>query len=218
MLGQSVRLHSSGRTDAGVHALGMVAVFKTEKELPVRAFSDGLNCLLPSDIAVRDAAEVPLSFNPRADAVSKHYRYTIYNGKRRSPLTRLTSWHLRGVLDMESMQQLPPILSASMILLPSALPIALQKPPSGDCFMSRLSKSATLSLLMCMAPGFSKIWCELLPERWWQWDGGNCTQALFPCCLPKETGLHPASLPRRRDFVSSKSFIEFLEISRKNFS
>ncbi|GAB7028046.1 tRNA pseudouridine(38-40) synthase TruA [Geotalea toluenoxydans] len=105
MLGQSVRLHSSGRTDAGVHALGMVAVFKTEKELPVRAFSDGLNCLLPSDIAVRDAAEVPLSFNPRADAVSKHYRYTIYNGKRRSPLTRLTSWHLRGVLDMESMQQ-----------------------------------------------------------------------------------------------------------------
>lgn len=105
MLGQSVRLHSSGRTDAGVHALGMVAAFKTVKDLPVRAYCDGLNCLLPPDIAIRDAAEVPLSFNPRADAVSKHYRYTIYNGKRRSPLTRLTSWHLRGILDVQSMQE-----------------------------------------------------------------------------------------------------------------
>ncbi|ACM21986.1 tRNA pseudouridine38/39/40 synthase [Geotalea daltonii FRC-32] len=104
MLGQSVRLQSSGRTDAGVHALGMVAVFKTQKDLPVRAFSDGLNCLLPPDIAIRDASEVPLSFNPRADAISKHYRYTIYNSKRRSPLTRLNSWHLRGILNMELMQ------------------------------------------------------------------------------------------------------------------
>ncbi|WP_243369628.1 tRNA pseudouridine(38-40) synthase TruA [Geotalea sp. SG265] len=105
MLGQAVRLHSSGRTDAGVHALGMVASFKTAKELPLRAYSDGLNCLLPPDIAIREAAEVPLSFNPRADAIGKHYRYTIYNAKRRSPLMRLTSWHLRGELDVGQMRE-----------------------------------------------------------------------------------------------------------------
>jgi tRNA pseudouridine38-40 synthase len=105
MLGQAVRLHSSGRTDAGVHALGMVAAFKTVKELPLQAYTDGLNCLLPPDIAIREATEVPLSFNPRADAIGKHYRYTIYNAKRRSPLMRLTSWHLKGALDVEQMRQ-----------------------------------------------------------------------------------------------------------------
>jgi tRNA pseudouridine38-40 synthase len=103
--GQAVRLHSSGRTDAGVHALGMVAAFKTMKELPVRAYADGLNALLPPDVAVKVAEEVPVSFNPRADAVSKHYRYTIFNGHRRSPLLRLTSWHLRGRLDVGLMQE-----------------------------------------------------------------------------------------------------------------
>lgn len=105
MLGQAVRLHSSGRTDAGVHAVGMVAAFKTHKELPVRAYSDGLNALLPPDIAIRNAEEVPLSFNPRADAIGKLYRYTIFNGQRRSPLRRLTSWHLRGRLDLTLMQE-----------------------------------------------------------------------------------------------------------------
>lgn len=104
MLGEPVKLHSSGRTDAGVHALGMVAAFKTGKLLPLRAFSDGLNALLPNDISIKDAMEAPLSFNPRADAKRKHYRYTIYNAVRRSPLARLSSWHLRGALDIERMQ------------------------------------------------------------------------------------------------------------------
>ena len=104
MLGEFVRVYSSGRTDAGVHALGMVAAFRTEKQLPLRAFSDGLNSLLPNDIAIKDAVEAPLAFNPRADAKSKHYRYTIYNGGRRSPLARHRSWHLRGALDLERMQ------------------------------------------------------------------------------------------------------------------
>ncbi len=104
MLGEPARLYSSGRTDAGVHALGMVAAFKTTKLLPLSAFSDGLNSLLPSDIAIKDAIEAPLVFNPRADAKGKHYRYTIHNAARRSPLARLASWHLRGALDVERMQ------------------------------------------------------------------------------------------------------------------
>lgn len=104
MLGAPVRLNSSGRTDAGVHALGMVAAFKTVKDIPLRAFSDGLNCLLPADIAIKAAFEVSPDFNPRADAIAKHYRYTIYNALRRSPLMRLNSWHLRDQLDLERMR------------------------------------------------------------------------------------------------------------------
>ena len=105
MLGEPAKLRSSGRTDAGVHARGMVACFNTEKGLPLRAFREGLNTLLPNDIAVRDACEVPLHFNPRSHAHSKHYRYTILLDDLRSPLTRHTAWRLPGRLDLAAMRE-----------------------------------------------------------------------------------------------------------------
>ena len=105
ILGAPVRLYSSGRTDAGVHAEGMVAVFKTDREIPLTAFSDGLNSHLPADIAVRDAEEASPEFDPRRDAKGKHYRYTILNTPRRSPLCRLYSWHLKGSLDIAAMRK-----------------------------------------------------------------------------------------------------------------
>ena len=104
LLGEPTRLRSSGRTDAGVHARGMVACFNTEKRLPLRAFREGLNSQLPSDVAVRDACEVPLSFNPRFDAQAKHYRYTILLDDLRSPLARHTAWRLSGGLDLKAMR------------------------------------------------------------------------------------------------------------------
>lgn len=105
LLGGPVRLHSSGRTDAGVHALGMVAAFRTEKTLPLRAFTDGLNSLLPRDIAIRGGEEMPAAFHPRFDAVGKHYRYTIFTGRYRSPLQRLYAWHLHRPLDIAAMRR-----------------------------------------------------------------------------------------------------------------
>jgi tRNA pseudouridine38-40 synthase len=105
LLGEPAKLRSSGRTDAGVHARGMVACFNTEKGLPLRAFREGLNSMLPADIAVRDACEVPLPFNPRADALAKHYRYTILLDNLRSPLARHTAWRLQGRLDLDAMRE-----------------------------------------------------------------------------------------------------------------
>ncbi|WP_129128358.1 tRNA pseudouridine(38-40) synthase TruA [Geomonas oryzae] len=104
MLGERTTLHASGRTDAGVHARGMVACFKTERTMPLRAFREGLNSLLPSDIAVREAAEVPLDFHPRFDAQAKHYRYTMLLDDLRSPLARHTAWRVKGKLDVEAMR------------------------------------------------------------------------------------------------------------------
>lgn len=103
MLKAPVRIRSSGRTDAGVHARGMVAAFSADTEIPVRAFSDGLNALLPPDVAVVEAHEVRPGFNPRFDAIGKHYRYTIHRGVRRSPLCRHYTWHVRGELDLAAM-------------------------------------------------------------------------------------------------------------------
>jgi tRNA pseudouridine38-40 synthase len=105
ILKESVRINSSGRTDSGVHARGMVASFRTDKLIPLKAFSDGLNSILPTDIAVREAAEMSPDFHPRIDALGKHYRYTILNSARRSPLKRFMSWQVRGELDMEAMRK-----------------------------------------------------------------------------------------------------------------
>lgn len=105
MLKEPVRLHSSGRTDAGVHAVGMPASFTTTKTVPLKAFTAGLNGLLPPDVAVRGAREVPLEFHPRREATSKHYRYTLHVSPNRAPLSRLYSWHLRGPLNIDAMRE-----------------------------------------------------------------------------------------------------------------
>ena len=104
ILGEPAKLRSSGRTDAGVHARGMVACFNTKKNLPLRAFREGVNAMLPADIAVREAWEVPLAFNPRADAKAKHYRYSILLDKLRSPLARHVAWRLTEPLDLDAMR------------------------------------------------------------------------------------------------------------------
>jgi tRNA pseudouridine38-40 synthase len=64
-----------------------------------------LNALLPPDIAIRDAEEALPDFNPRRDAVAKHYRYTILNTSRRSPLNRLFVWRVGTRLDLRLMRK-----------------------------------------------------------------------------------------------------------------
>ena len=102
--GEAVRLRSSGRTDAGVHARGMVATFTTSRDLPLRAFVEGGNRFLPPDIAILSASEVPADFQSIQDALAKQYRYTIYNALIRSPLRRFTTWHVREPLNVAAME------------------------------------------------------------------------------------------------------------------
>ncbi|MBW2450949.1 MAG: tRNA pseudouridine(38-40) synthase TruA [Deltaproteobacteria bacterium] len=104
VLGQAVRLHSAGRTDAGVHARRMPAHFQTEVNLPTVAFRDGVNRFLPADIAVQEAREVPDGFHARFSACRKWYRYTLFLNQVRSPLSAQTSWHLKRSLDLQAMK------------------------------------------------------------------------------------------------------------------
>ena len=103
ILGRRVRVQAAGRTDAGVHALAMPAVFKTDTSIPLKAFVDGVNCHLPKDIAVQDAVEVPHDFRVIGGALHKTYRYSIYNAPVRAPLHHHTAWYVRGGLDLEAM-------------------------------------------------------------------------------------------------------------------
>src|SRR5690606_41884797 len=65
LLAAPIRVSSAGRTDAGVHAAGQGVRFTTERSLPLKAYGQGLNSLLPSEVAVRHAADVPQAFAPR---------------------------------------------------------------------------------------------------------------------------------------------------------
>jgi tRNA pseudouridine38-40 synthase len=105
LCGEPVRIHASGRTDAGVHARCMLAHFQTSSRLPLPAFRDGLNRFLPQDIAVREAREMPAGFHARYDAGGKWYRYTLYRGPVRSPIYAETAWQLRGELDLPAMRR-----------------------------------------------------------------------------------------------------------------
>ena len=77
---EDIRVIGSGRTDAGVHALGQVANFRTNSNIGQRGLIQGINSLLPWDIAVKELAETDASFHARYDAKSKIYLYQIYPG------------------------------------------------------------------------------------------------------------------------------------------
>ena len=101
---EKVNITGSGRTDAGVHALGQVANFKTNSSIPVDRIPDALNAKLPKDISIVDCQEVSQEFHSRYSATGKIYRYLIYNKPYRSPLHKDTSYHVRYNLDVNKMR------------------------------------------------------------------------------------------------------------------
>src|SRR6267154_2281264 len=82
---QRLSIHGAGRTDAGVHAAGQVANFKTQAELTPGEFQRAFNALLPPSIRVNAAEEVSPDFHSRWDALAKTYRYRIFRGRVVSP-------------------------------------------------------------------------------------------------------------------------------------
>ncbi len=105
MTGEQVTLLGAGRTDAGVHALGQVASFKTNSKLPLETFFRGLNSLLPPDIVIKSVEEVPEDFHPQFNARNKIYQYVILNRKIPSAIHRHFSWHIPFPLDVSALQQ-----------------------------------------------------------------------------------------------------------------
>lgn len=102
---ERVRVMGSGRTDAGVHAEGQVASVRLETERPALKLRRALNGVLPDDIVVLDLQRVPDEFDARRDAVSKLYRYSIWNGPQRSPLRAPRALRLERPLDLLAMRR-----------------------------------------------------------------------------------------------------------------
>ena len=102
---QSVIVKGSGRTDAGVHALGQTASFHCDTRLTPKTFLRALNGLLPADIVIRDCREMPDGFHARYDVLAKTYHYQILNRPISSVVERNFSWHIQKKLNVAAMSE-----------------------------------------------------------------------------------------------------------------
>ena len=103
--GSATRLIGSGRTDAGVHALGQVANFFCEQDPGLHRLQRGLNALTPEDITIKQVEIVPDAFNARRDARSRIYEYHVLNRPAPSPFFLHRAWHLHDPLDVAGMRE-----------------------------------------------------------------------------------------------------------------
>ncbi len=105
LTGEKVELIASGRTDAGVHALGQVANFKTSSNFPTEKFPIAINSKLKKLIRIKEAEEVDERFHSRYNCKKKTYRYIINNSKQGTAIYRSLEYFMPVKLDVEAMKK-----------------------------------------------------------------------------------------------------------------
>lgn len=105
LTGEDLKIISSGRTDAGVHAQGQIFNFVTSSSMELKRWCLAMNNLLPRDIVVLNAREVPLDFHSRWEAKSKTYHYTIHNYRFSDVFQRNFQYHHPTLLNAEEMKK-----------------------------------------------------------------------------------------------------------------
>ncbi|MFH1824745.1 MAG: tRNA pseudouridine(38-40) synthase TruA [Candidatus Firestonebacteria bacterium] len=106
ILNEDIKITGASRTDAGVHALGQVANFKTDNLLrDLFSLRKSLNSVLPPDIVIKKISKVDLKFHARYSAKLKHYRYEILNSKIPSVISRRFSLFFSQELNLSSMRK-----------------------------------------------------------------------------------------------------------------
>ncbi len=154
LTGERTRIRGASRTDAGAHAKGQVVDFLTRAPYTTRTFLRALNWHLPPDIKVTDVRDTDLDFNSRKDAVSREYRYTIFNALWPSAILRAFSHWVPARLDVAEMKVAAGYLPGVHDF--SALAASL---PSGKSGVRRIDRwdvwrEGELILVECEANGF----------------------------------------------------------------
>jgi len=166
---QHIRVIGAGRTDAGVHALGQVAHFKTDSQMTPEDFQKALNKALPRDIVVRKIERAKEDFHAQFAARGKYYRYIIYQGPTRSPLLDNYTCYISFNLDMRAMREAAKFLvgkhdfssfqlSGSSVCSPvrTVTKLTVTSSGPGDLFFARygLGKNSSVILIDVTADGF----------------------------------------------------------------
>lgn len=103
--GETVELYASGRTDAGVHALGQVANFKTESKIPIEKMAIAINSQIKNSIRIIHAEKVNENFHSRYNCKRKTYQYVINNSQYGSAVYRNLEYHMPIKLNVENMKK-----------------------------------------------------------------------------------------------------------------
>ena len=111
LLGEKIETIGASRTDAGVHAMGNVAVFDTEHRMPADKICFALNQRLPEDIRIQSSMEVEPDWHPRKHHCTKTYEYKILNRKMEVPSLRLYTHFCHFDLDLDQMRQAAKLLT-----------------------------------------------------------------------------------------------------------
>lgn len=104
LLKAPIHIHGSGRTDAGVHALGQCASFKATLILPIEQLHVALNRRLPGDINIRAMNLADEDFHARYSAIGKTYVYKLYTSREKNPFLSRYAMHCPRTLNLEAMQ------------------------------------------------------------------------------------------------------------------
>lgn len=105
LFGERIEVIGASRTDAGVHALGNIAVFDTASPMQASKVSYALNQRLPEDIRIQKSEEVPADWHPRRCESRKTYEYRIYRGEFPMPVKRLYAHFTYSSLDVDKMRE-----------------------------------------------------------------------------------------------------------------
>ncbi len=108
--GEEVRATASGRTDAGVHAVGQVVSVALRSALPAETLCRALNANTPHDLVVMDVTEATEGFHAIRDATGKRYRYVIQDGRLKDLFSRAYAWHIPQPLDDNAMREAAALL------------------------------------------------------------------------------------------------------------
>lgn len=102
---EKIEIIGSGRTDAGVHAIGQVANFKTNSKIPIEKFPIAINSRIKNSIRIKGAEEVDERFHSRYNCKKKTYLYVIDNSKYGSAIYRNLEYHFKEKLNVEKMNE-----------------------------------------------------------------------------------------------------------------
>lgn len=149
-----VRLHAAGRTDAGVHALGQVAHFDTASTIALAALVRGANSLLPEDIVVHEATEVPADFHARHAARRKTYVYVVHNHAIPSALRAPYAWHVPQGLDLAAMRAAARVLLGQHDFSAFRAASCTARSPWRQFFRLRITRHAERLIFVLCADGF----------------------------------------------------------------
>ena len=195
---EKIILHGAGRTDAGVHALGQVASFRTRSGLSAQEFQRALNALLPPTIRIVGAEEVGPDFNARWSARGKTYRYRLYRGKVVPPAIWRYVLHYPFPLDEDAMRD------AAARFACTTLP-RLPLPPVLKTTIKNAPLSAKSTRPSWRAPQTTKNWflpfaavrsCVTWYARWWAhcstWAAANSHLRISSASMNSGTAPNPA--------------------------